>query len=321
MKLSVCMITYNHEDFIAQALDRVLMQQVDFDYEIVIGEDCSTDNTRNNLIDYENRFPDRIKLLLNKNNLGMMANFIQTVQACQGEYIALCEGDDYWTDPCKLQKQVDFLDNHPECALCFHNVTVEYEDGRLKPSSFCAPDQKEISTLTDLLEKNFIQTCSVVFRRGLVPEFPRWYYELPMGDWPLHVLNAEHGQIGYLDAVMGVHRVHSAGAWSSLNRLQVLQQRIDFYDRMESHLGREYHSIIRRALSRCYAELAEVSSETGDSARGRRYAVSSLTHWRPGAPVVDRRVVAVLLRLWAPPLYATLRPLASRLRRHSNTGT
>lgn len=109
MKVSVLMITYNHEKFIAQAIDSILMQQVNFDYEIVIGEDCSTDGTRAIVIQYQKEYPDKIRLLLPEENLGMHKNFVQTFRACQGEYIALLEGDDYWTSPRKLQKQVDFF--------------------------------------------------------------------------------------------------------------------------------------------------------------------------------------------------------------------
>src|SRR5262245_24288404 len=129
VKVSVAMITYNHGNFIAQAVESILMQVVNFDYEIIIGEDCSTDETRNVVIEYRNRFPHRIKMLLHDKNVGLMQNFIQTIEACRGQYVALCEGDDYWTSPYKLQKQVDFLESHPEYAICFHNVTVICEDG------------------------------------------------------------------------------------------------------------------------------------------------------------------------------------------------
>src|SRR5438132_1821213 len=102
MKLSVMMITYNHERFIAQALDSILAQRVNFDYEIVIGEDCSTDGTRDILMDFHRRYPDRIVLLLRDHNLGVMRNFEATLGACRGRYLALLEVDDYWTSENKL---------------------------------------------------------------------------------------------------------------------------------------------------------------------------------------------------------------------------
>src|SRR5579864_5044611 len=107
MKLSVMMITYNHERFIAQALDSILAQQVNFDYEIVVGEDCSADGTRAILMDFHRRYPSRIVPFLRDRNMGAMPNFESTLRACRGQYLALLEGDDYWTSPDKLQRQVD----------------------------------------------------------------------------------------------------------------------------------------------------------------------------------------------------------------------
>ena len=109
IKVSVCMITYNHERFIAQAVESALMQETDFDYEIVIGEDCSTDGTRQVLLDLHDRHPDRIRLLLREKNIGASHNFVGTLEACRGEYVAFLDGDDYWTCPNKLQKQANSI--------------------------------------------------------------------------------------------------------------------------------------------------------------------------------------------------------------------
>src|SRR4051794_3890726 len=120
MKVSVCMITYNHERFIEQAVASALTQATSFEYEIVIGEDCSTDRTRNILIELQRANPDKIRLLLPEHNLGAQRNFVQTLDMCRGQYIAYLEGDDYWTSSAKLQQQVDFLDQHADFAICFH---------------------------------------------------------------------------------------------------------------------------------------------------------------------------------------------------------
>lgn len=155
MKVSVLMLAYNHAQYIAQAVDSVLMQQVDFDYEIVIGEDCATDNTRDILIRYQQENPEKIRLLLPEKNLGMHDNLIQTFKACHGSsYIALLEGDDYWTSPDKLQKQVDFLDAHADYTLCFHNALILHQDGSRRWWSIPgAPKQEKVLTFTleDLL--------------------------------------------------------------------------------------------------------------------------------------------------------------------------
>src|SRR5213593_3247277 len=124
MKVSVVMTTYNHEKFIARAIDGVLMQQTDFAYEIIIGEDCSSDKTRSIVIDFHKKHLDKIHLILPAENLGNDGNsiLVQGLQAAHGEYVALLDGDDYWTSASKLQKQVKFLEDHHQCSICFHNA-------------------------------------------------------------------------------------------------------------------------------------------------------------------------------------------------------
>jgi len=122
--VSVCMITYNHENFIKDAIEGILMQKTSFPIELIIGEDCSTDNTRKIVKDYEEKYPEIIFAQYSEKNLGMINNFLNVLQAARGKYIALCEGDDYWTDPLKLQKQVDFLEANPEYVICANRTKV-----------------------------------------------------------------------------------------------------------------------------------------------------------------------------------------------------
>ncbi len=128
--VSVFMITYNHEKFIAEALDSILMQKTDFDFDIVIGEDCSTDATRRIVLEYSRKYPDKIKLLLHNANIGFISNLMYVLEACTGKYVAMCEGDDYWTDPFKLQKQVDFLEANKEYILATHGYRI-VKDGNV----------------------------------------------------------------------------------------------------------------------------------------------------------------------------------------------
>ncbi len=198
MKVSVLMKTYNHERFIKQAIESALMQTTDFPYKIVIGEDCSTDGTRNIVVEYQKKYPDKIVLLLYDENVGMRRNYIRLLQLCSGEYIAELEGDDFWTSPHKLQKQVDFLDAHPDFAICFHPVRM-FHEGTDEEWEIFPQGVKEVSVLEDLFEYNFIPTCSVMYRSGRIREFPGWFHELKMGDWTVHLLNARHGKIQFLD--------------------------------------------------------------------------------------------------------------------------
>jgi glycosyltransferase involved in cell wall biosynthesis len=124
MKVSVIVMIHNHEGFIEKALDSVLMQQTAFDYEILVSEDFSTDGTREIVLGYQRRFPEKFRLLLSEKNIRSNAVVTRCINAARAEYVALLDGDDYWTIPDKLQKQADFLDRHPECSMCFHNAQV-----------------------------------------------------------------------------------------------------------------------------------------------------------------------------------------------------
>ncbi len=218
-KVSVCMITYNHQDFIGQAIDSILMQRTNFPFELVIGEDKSPDGTREVVLDYQRRYPEIVRLLLWRKNAGMMQNCESTLEACRGEYVAFCEGDDYWTDPEKLQRQVDLLDSHPEMTLCHHQVDhVTYEDHqRNHLQSFPPTFQRGTRHAADLIGSNFIQTCSVMIRRSCIPKLDEEFKTLKLGDWPMCYLAAENGDIGYIDRNMADYRVHSGNNWYHMN--------------------------------------------------------------------------------------------------------
>lgn len=246
MKVSILMITYNHEKFIAQAVESVLMQKANFEYELVIGEDCSTDNTRQILLEYQKKHPDKIRLLLPEKNLGMYKNAVNTLQACRGQYIAHLEGDDYWTADDKLQKQVDLLDNHPEYTMSFHNVFCFREDNQSPPGILNY--EKLVYTIEDLLISNFISTPSVMYRAGVVKEMPIWFEELSMGDWPFHILHAQYGKIGYVDEVMAAYRIHAGGSWSNKSRDWQIQQIIQMLNTIKFYLHVKYEALIDRVL-------------------------------------------------------------------------
>lgn len=349
MKVSIAIVTYNHENFIAKALDSVLMQRVNFDYEVVVGEDCSTDNTRAILINYQKKYPDKLKLLLNDTNLGMHLNGKQSLEACKGDYIALLDGDDYWTSPDKLQKQVDFLDNHPECAICFHDSLILYADGSKEPTPY-RPSQKAFSTVEDILLDNFIPTGAVIFRRGLYGKIPDWIGTLKMGDWLIHILNALHGQIGYIDETMAVYVVHRGGIWSTKDDHHVFLAILEMYEALDKHLGAKYSWIINRILrGRYFVEcmrheshddltgaityankslqrhLLIITEPLRHANRGESSSINSLPHV---VSVRSAELFRKLLRLYAklfgsllkeslrvyiPPLFKVLRAIARRL--------
>jgi len=290
MKLSVMMITYNHEQFIAQAIESVLTQRVNFDYEIVIGEDCSTDGTRAIVMDFHRRYPNRIVPLLRNQNLGVMQNLESTLMACRGQYLALLEGDDYWICDEKLQKQIDFLDSKPDCAICCHHVDFLNETG----SAYFVPRFPGGSyTIEDLLKGNFIMTCSTVLRRDLVCELPGWLREMKLGDWPMFVIAARHGTIELMSEVMAVYRVHQGGTWSSLPKITRLRESVRMLKALDRHLEFQYTGIISRLLADSYFELACYARKDNNRAETGRNVFSLLRYggWRHAA---SRRTLAGL---------------------------
>lgn len=215
MKLSVLMITYNHEKYIVQALDSILMQKTNFDYEIVIGEDCSNDNTRNILLEYQKKYPEKIKLLLSEKKLGVMRNFIKAYKACCGEYVALLEGDDFWTSHNKLQEQVNFLENHPEFVMCFTNSRIVNEDGDVIKEDRLDEDRRKNLSQSDIISGLVPPSNTVMFRNNVMAKIPEVFYTSVNGDILFFGMLTEYGDAGYLDINTGNYRMHAGGIWST----------------------------------------------------------------------------------------------------------
>jgi glycosyltransferase involved in cell wall biosynthesis len=173
--VSVKMITYNHAPYIAQAIEGVLEQQTNFPFELVIGEDCSTDGTREIVFEYQKKYPDVIRVITSESNVGMKRNGYRTTKVCRGEYIAFCEGDDYWHDPSKLQKQVDYLESHPGCGLVYSDYDVYHIDSGKRIGDFIKYRKWDIPKnpgISDFVENKGeicigILTCTVMIRRSL----------------------------------------------------------------------------------------------------------------------------------------------------------
>lgn len=216
-RLSVVCLAYNAAPYIRQALDGFLMQKTRFPFEVLIHDDASTDGTADIIREYAERFPDIVRPVFQRENQfskGVAASSAFLWPLIRGKYVAMCEGDDYWTDPLKLQKQVDWLDAHPDSSVCFHPVVVHFEDGSHKDSAYPMPkDCPDGFTFEGLLRHNFIQTNSVVFRwklKGREDEVPT---DITPRDWFTNLLHAEKGPIGFIPEAMGVYRRHQGGVW------------------------------------------------------------------------------------------------------------
>jgi glycosyltransferase involved in cell wall biosynthesis len=238
-KISVCMITYGHEKFIEQSINGVLMQECDFDVELIIANDCSPDQTDQIIENILANHPKAscIKYIKHDKNLGMMPNFIYAMQECQGKYIALCEGDDYWTDPLKLQKQVDFLEANPDYVLCFHQVSILKTNGEIVDDFITnVPENYEtIETLARL--GNYIHTPSVVFR-NIIKHFPFEFQLSPIGDYFLYMMLAENGKFKYLEEKMAIYR-YGVGVLSSMSDMKIAISNVRLYSCMISFLKNE----------------------------------------------------------------------------------
>jgi len=219
--VSVCVQTYNHEPFIAKCLDGILMQQTNFSFEILLGEDSSSDGTREVCVKYAEKHPEKIKLFLHhrENNIKInnsatgRFNFMYNVLSSKGKYIAMCEGDDYWTDPLKLQKQIDFLEKNTSYGICFHDIMIYDEAAQKIKDDDIIESTKDTYDINDLALGNFMHTPSVVLRNDFV--IPSWFSKSPIGDWPLYVFQIGSRKIRKLEGKMAVYRVHENGVWST----------------------------------------------------------------------------------------------------------
>ncbi|OGW37730.1 MAG: hypothetical protein A2Y97_13440 [Nitrospirae bacterium RBG_13_39_12] len=172
--VSVKMITYNHAPYIARAIEGVLQQKTNFPFELIIGEDCSTDGTREIVFGYQEKYPDIIRVVTSDKNVGMKKNGYRTVKACRGKYVAFCEGDDFWHHPLKVQKQADYMESHPECGMVHSDYDVHHvASGRviknyMKDRKFEVPIRPNICDIVESCRVSFrIQTCTVMVRRAL----------------------------------------------------------------------------------------------------------------------------------------------------------
>lgn len=222
--LSIVCITYNHARFIRDALDGFVMQKTNFPFEILVNDDASTDGTADIVREYESKYPDLFRCVYQtENQWGKKSPWKDILfPMARGKYVALCEGDDYWTDENKLQKQVDFMESHPDFSVCFHPVTVHWDDGSEPDYVFPNAKERFYKTeleLQDLLRHNFIQTNSVVYRwrfhQDPLSLFPN---NILPGDWFLHLLHAQTGKIGFLPDVMAVYRRNQGGIWTEAER-------------------------------------------------------------------------------------------------------
>jgi glycosyltransferase involved in cell wall biosynthesis len=224
--VSVFCITYNHAQFVREAIEGFLMQETTFPVEIFIHDDASTDGTTEIIKEYAQKYPQLFRMVLQSENQYARKRFaflFEYLSRQRGEFIAFCEGDDYWTNPRKLELQVGILEGNPRFALSHHLVSYVQQKGG-KPDElikvFPPPEQRwPVATGKDLVWSNFIQTCSIVFRRSAFDsaQVRRVLDGLALGDWPLCVMLCQRGDISFMDQNMAVYRIHGSNYWAHLS--------------------------------------------------------------------------------------------------------
>ena len=220
--VSVRCITYNHEPYIAQALDGFLMQKTNFPFEVIVHDDASTDRTAEIIREYEARFPKIIKPIYETENQyskhdGSLGRIMEA--ACKGKYIALCEGDDYWIDENKLQMQADFLEGNPEYTLCFSNAKIWKNNDFVCDSFPCLLQDRDVKTEEIILNGGlFIPTATIIYRNEIKNTYPGFCSKCWVGDYPLQIYASICGKVWGMSNVMSVYRASVPGSWTQRTR-------------------------------------------------------------------------------------------------------
>jgi glycosyltransferase involved in cell wall biosynthesis len=240
--VSIFCLAYNHEAFIEKAIESWLMQKTDFMFEAVIGEDNSTDRTREIVFDYAKKYPEIFRVITSESNVGMRENAMRTRMACTGKYIAFCEGDDYWIDPLKLQKQIDIMEAHPEYSLCFHDAITLWDDKSRPAHLFCPADLKEVTGTTDVINGWYIPTASMLMLNDCVSNLPDWFQNVYNGDWALQMILSTQGKFRYIDEPMSVYRKNQGGmSGDAYDRAEdIIDKKIELLRYFDAYSKKEY---------------------------------------------------------------------------------
>lgn len=261
--VSISCITFNHEPYIARALDSFLMQKTDFPFEILVYDDASTDRTQEIIREYEARYPDIIKPYYQTENQYSKGKYnvegFYNYPRAAGKYIAMCDGDDYWMDEHKLQMQVDYMETHPECAMCLHAARIETEERAVQSLKIRPYRKSQVIPAEKVIDKpSNYPTASLLFRTEYTRDLQDYYYVSPVGDIPIQIHMAAKGTVYYMDREMSVYRQGVSVSWSALMKQGNYKQNlIDHHHAMKvmyrgfsKETGGKYDRAIERACRR-----------------------------------------------------------------------
>ncbi|MFL6332968.1 MAG: glycosyltransferase family 2 protein [Pyrinomonadaceae bacterium] len=254
-EVSVLVVTHNQDRYVRQALDGVAMQRTNFDVEVVLADDCSQDATLEILKEYEANNP-HVRLLPGERRLGITLNFKRGFDACRGRYVAVLEGDDFWTSPRKLELLAEFLRRHPECAFCFHRFIRldEAAGSAVVHPAFGREAEPGFFTASQLARGNFVGNLSAcMYRRDVIADLEPGLWSMKVREWPFNIVIARRGLIGYVPEVLSIYRAHPGGIWSlktpAEQRAEVLEL-IETYNKyLEFEFDADFRSLKRRLLA------------------------------------------------------------------------
>jgi len=310
--VSVVVITYNHEAFIEENIRGVLDQKCDFPIELIIGEDKSKDRTLDICLEYQRKYPEMIRIITWRENIGGNANFFRVLGRSRGKYIATCEGDDYWTDPAKLSKQVALMERSPHASLCGARTReiVEMPTGKAV-DTVIGPDKLKMEySLTDALRTYLFHTSSFMFRSSLL-FLPHCMRSLDWYDWFVQCISARNGPVVYLPEIMSVYRRHAGGWYGGSSQdvyfdkyEAVCKALVETLDESHSSLARHIWDVVQS--ERCHYLLnAGRTSEARVLSRGLMSRLATHQFWR---------AMLLLSHLLFPVSYAILRDLSKKSR-------
>lgn len=290
--VSICSITYNHATYIRQCLDGFLMQKTNFPFEIIINDDCSTDGTTEIIKEYVAKYPNLIKPIFHDENQyqkgvrGMFAKFV--FPKAQGKYIALCEGDDYWIDPLKLQKQVDFMDAHPDYSMCFHENCRLIGDV-LGKEHFRYKKSQTVPIEDVILGGGlFCPTASLMFSVKYIENVPSSVFNLHVGDYPLQIYLASKGKVFYMHDIMCVYRFMSENSWTfrtnkNMNfKLDVINKELVLLDTMNKVTDNKFNDVFEQRKN-IYLFYQYLGME--DFSNAKKYWQKIHRRWRYTTPI------------------------------------
>jgi glycosyltransferase involved in cell wall biosynthesis len=271
MTITIAINTYNHAEYLEQALEGVLMQQTTYPYEVLVVDDCSTDGTVDVLLEYARRHPRLIRLIVHERNQGALPSMIELFEQARGDYVATFDGDDYWTDPAKLQLQVSFLEANPDFVLCGHNCVMRNEwagTETVRPDGGC----DRILTTSDLIDVH-VPAGSMVFRNGLLRAWPECFRSLAFGDRVLALMLSEVGKVQYWTRTMSVYRIHPHGLWSGTYLVDPyepipdttpdgLAKLVEFWQALVGYLDHRYHGRIHDLIAQTTLAMERRAAES-----------------------------------------------------------